>query len=95
MAVKPEGRICEIREQIIEDPVTGLSFQFIFRPDTDAPVRLVVHGALPGNGNREFLFDSDGNEAGAGTGFTGVCRPTWLQEVPGLRLIERGAIGPQ
>ena len=82
MAVKPSGRLCEIREQIIEDPVSGLTFQFLLVPDSDAPVRLRVFGALP-HGNREFLFDHNGQEAGAGTAFSGTCRPSWLREVSG------------
>ncbi|MCH8112187.1 MAG: hypothetical protein IH905_09590 [Proteobacteria bacterium] len=82
MAVKPSGRLCEIREQIIEDPVSGLTFQFLLMPDSDAPVRLRVFGALP-HGNREFLFDHNGQEAGAGTAFSGTCRPSWLREVSG------------
>ncbi len=82
MAVKPSGQLCGIREQIIEDPVSGLTFQFLLVPDSDAPVRLRVFGALP-HGNREFLFDHNGQEAGAGTAFSGTCRPSWLREVSG------------
>ncbi|MCZ6607709.1 MAG: hypothetical protein O7A64_08590 [Alphaproteobacteria bacterium] len=82
MAVKPSGQLCGIREQIIEDPVSGLTFQFLLVPDSDAPVRLRVFGALP-HGNREFLFDRNGQEAGAGTAFSGTCRPSWLREVSG------------
>ncbi len=82
MAVKPSGRLCGILEQIIEDPVSGLTFQFLLMPDSDAPVRLRVFGALP-HGNREFLFDHNGQEAGAGTAFSGTCRPSWLREVSG------------
>jgi hypothetical protein len=80
MAIKPDGRICAIREQIIEDPVSGLTFQFECKPDSDAPVRLRIFGNLP-HGNRELLFDQDGKEAGAGTALTGACRPSWLKEV--------------
>ncbi len=82
MAVKPSGQLCGIREQIIEDPVSGLTFQFLLVPGSDAPVRLRVFGALP-HGNREFLFDRNGQEAGAGTAFSGTRRPSWLREVSG------------
>ncbi len=82
MTVKPSGRLCGILEQIIEDPVSGLTFQFLLMPDSDAPVRLRVFGALP-HGNREFLFDRNGQEAGGGTAFSGTCRPSWLREVSG------------
>lgn len=81
MAVKPNARSLEIREQIIEDPVSGLTFQFAVAPVEDAPFRLRVYGDLP-NGNREFLFDSTGQEVGAGTSMNSPCRPSWLSEVP-------------
>lgn len=75
MAVKPQATQWIIREQIIEDPVSGLTFQFEVMPKGDA--RLRVYGDLP-FGNREFIFDSQGKEAGAGTAITGLCRPSWL-----------------
>ena len=75
MAVKPQAKQWIIREQIIEDPVSGLTFQFEVMPKGDA--RLYVYGDLP-FGNREFIFDSKGKEAGAGTAITGLCRPSWL-----------------
>ena len=69
MALKPNGGICKIQEQIIEDPASGLTFQFVLMPETDAPVRLRIFGDLP-YGNREILFDGNGKEAGAGTMLT-------------------------
>jgi hypothetical protein len=80
MAVKPNGDICRIREQIIEDRVTGLTLQFVSMPGSDAPVRLRIFGNLP-LGNREILFDHLGNEAGSGTALTGRCRASWLTDV--------------
>lgn len=80
MAVKPSAGICQIREQIIEDKVTGLTLQFVHMPETDAPVRLRIFGDFP-HGNREILFDIEGNEAGGGTALTGSCRATWITEV--------------
>lgn len=80
MALKPNGAVCSIREQIIEDPISGLTLQFICRPDSDAPFRLLIHGNLP-HGNREILFDANGAEAGAGTVFGDICRPSWIKEV--------------
>lgn len=78
MTIKPNSRVVAIREQIIDDPVSELSFQFEAMPDGTA--RLRVFGNLP-FGNREFVFDQDGQEAGAGTALTGSCQPTWLREV--------------
>ena len=82
MALKPNGGVCSIREQIIEDSVSGLTFQFVHKDGSDAPYRLYVFGNLP-HGNREILFNADGAEAGAGTALGDVCRPTWLREVKG------------
>ena len=82
MALKPNGSVCSIAEQIIEDQVSGLTLQFIHKPGSDAPYRLLIHGDLP-HGNREILFDVDGAEAGAGTALVDACRPTWLREVKG------------
>ena len=82
MALKPNGSLCSIREQIIEDAASGLTLQFIHKPDSDAPYRLLIYGNLP-NGNREILFDVDGAEAGAGTALVDACRPSWLREVKG------------
>ena len=82
MALKPNGEVCSIREQIIEDPVSGLTLQFIHKPGTDAPFRLCIFGNIP-CGNREILFDANGAEAGAGTALIDSCRPSWLKEVKG------------
>lgn len=80
MPTKTDSGICAIREQIIEDPVSGLTFQFLLVPKSDAPVRMRVFGNLP-YGNREFSFDCDGNREGAGTALHGSCRASWLREV--------------
>lgn len=80
MAVKPDAGILKIKEQIIEDPVTGLSFQFVLVPESSALYRLRIFGDLP-YGNREIIFDKNGEEAGAGTALSGSCHPSWLQEV--------------
>jgi len=78
MALKPNGNICEVREQIVEDPATGLILQFECH---DGRLRLIIAGdALP-FGNREILFDSEGREAGAGTLLGEFRRPSWLKPV--------------
>ncbi len=82
MALKPYGGVCAIREQIIEDRATGLTFQFVHVPESDAPIRLLIFGDLS-FGNREILFDKNGVEAGSGTLIAGSCRPSWLKEVSG------------
>lgn len=80
MANKPNGELCSVREQIFQDPVSGLTFQFEFKPESDAPVRMRVYGDLP-YGNREFLFDRTGAFAGTGTALSGSCRATWIKSV--------------
>ena len=82
MAIKPEGRVCAIREQIIEDKVSGLTLQFEFVPESTARVCLRIFGNLP-NGSRELLFNADGELAATGTALAGPCRATWLKEISG------------
>lgn len=78
MALKPNSVICKIREQIIEDPVSGLTIQF--EAKDDGTTRLRLFGNLP-FGNREIVFDTDGQEAAAGVALGGICRPSWLKDV--------------
>ena len=78
MAVKPKGKNWTVTEQIIEDLVSGLTFQF--EVGKDGLPRLNVFGALP-FGNRMILFGLDGAEAGSGTALTGLCRASWLRVV--------------
>lgn len=76
MSVKPDGKMWEIREQIVEDPATGLTFQFEVMPNGEP--RLRIFGSELPFGNREIVFDGNGEEAGGGT-YTGLCRPAWLE----------------
>lgn len=78
MALKQSGGVCQIREQIIEDPISGLTLQFERWDDGTSVLRL--YGKLP-FGNREFIFNSDGSEGGAGTALGEVCRPNWLRQI--------------
>ncbi len=78
MPVKPNGVVCGIREQIIEDEATGLILQFECH---DGKPRLLIAGnALP-HGNREILFDHQGREAASGTLLGEFRRPSWLRQV--------------
>jgi hypothetical protein len=78
MALKPNGGLCQIREQIIEDAASGLTLQF--ECCKDGTSRLRIYGDLP-FGNREIFFDVEGKEGGAGTALASLCRPSWLREV--------------
>jgi hypothetical protein len=76
MALKPNGNVCEIREQIVEDPASGLILQF---ECLDGRARVVIAGESLPFGNREILFDDDGRQAGAGTLVGAFRRPSWLK----------------
>ena len=78
MALKPNGNLCSIREQIVEDVATGLILQFECR---DGRPRLVIAGGALPFGNREILFDVEGRESAAGTLLGEFRRPSWLKEV--------------
>ena len=78
MPIKPNGLLCKIREQIVEDLASGLILQFEL---TDGKTRLVIAGKSLPFGNREILFDADGKEAAAGTLLGEFRRPSWLKEV--------------
>ena len=76
MALKPNGNTFEIREQIVEDPASGLILQFECK---DGRARIVIAGDSLPYGNREILFDEEGREAGAGTLVGEFRRPNWLK----------------
>ena len=78
MPVKPNGALCSIREQIVEDPATGLILQF---ECNNGRTRLVIAGASLPFGNREIIFDKEGKEAAAGTFIGDFRRPSWLKKV--------------
>jgi hypothetical protein len=75
MPVRPNGKMWSIREQIIEDPASGLTLQFEIRED-GRPQLLIFGESLP-FGNREILFDHQGIET-AGGSFAGTSRPAWV-----------------
>ena len=78
MPMKPNGALCQVREQIIEDRASGLTLQF---ECDDGRLRLVIAGDHLRIGNREILFDQEGREAGAGTLVGEFRRPSWLKKV--------------
>lgn len=65
-----------IKDQVIEDPVTGLVFQFRTHPDGSSSMDVFGNFEF---GNRNFGFRSDGTEMGRGTyvGENPVNRPTF------------------
>lgn len=77
-----EPRPCKIMEQVIEDAVTGLTFQFEVTPNGEC--RMHVFGDDLEHGNRTFEFGKDGLLEGRGTSATGTNRPTWRVELEAL-----------
>lgn len=88
MAVKPNAKICRIKEQIVEDPMTGLTLRFEYRephPKIEGgkeSVKLTIYGDILPFGNRDLIFNADGVQSAAGTAVRGKCSPSWLREVP-------------
>jgi hypothetical protein len=78
MPVKPNGSLCSIREQIVEDVATGLILQF---ECVEGRARLVIAGEKLPFGNREILFDQDGRESASGTLLGVFRRPSWLKRI--------------
>lgn len=64
--LKNQAKTLKIKEQLINDPVTGLTL--IFRVTPSGEARLHLLGDILPFSNRNFQFDEDGNEAGAGVG---------------------------
>jgi hypothetical protein len=62
MNIIPGKKLLALREQIIEDAVSGLTIKIVAAPD--GTPRLMIHGGLA-CGKREFIFDPTGNFAGA------------------------------
>ena len=78
MPLKPNGTLCQVREQIIEDMASCLILQFECK---DGRTRLVIAGNQLSQGQREILFDDQGREVAAGTLLGEYRRPTWLKPV--------------
>jgi hypothetical protein len=76
--LKPNGTLCRVREQIIEDAPSGLTLQFECE---DGRLRLLIAGGALPMGNREILFDAEGRESAAGTLVGEFRRPSWLKAV--------------
>jgi hypothetical protein len=79
MPIKPNGALCAIKEQIVEDLASGLILQF---ERQNGRTRLVIAGRALPFGNREIIFDDQGKEAAAGTLVGEFRRPSWLKGVP-------------
>ena len=77
MAIKPGAKTVQLLEQIIEDPVTGLTIKLEAWDGGDYAMHL--YGNLP-LGNRTLVFDKEGEFVGAGTHLSECPRPTWIKD---------------
>jgi hypothetical protein len=77
-----EADTFNVRQQVIKDRVSGLTFQFEVTPGGESVLHVFGDG-LP-NGNRTFEFDREGDIAGRGTCVAGRCRPSVLVDVDAL-----------
>jgi hypothetical protein len=81
MAEKPAGARFPVKEQILDDPVTGITFQFFAVPgNEEGPFRLRIFGNVP-HVDHEFIFDRDGVIRGRETMLMRRHKPTWLTQV--------------
>lgn len=78
MAIKPHAESISLKEQIIEDPASGLTLQL--KKSDDGTARILIFGDLP-YGNREFIFDEQGALGATGTCMVSDCRATWFEDV--------------
>src|SRR5687767_14926516 len=62
MTISPGEKLLALREQLIEDAVSGLTIRI--EAAQDGTPRLMIYGGLP-CGTREFIFDPEGKVAGA------------------------------
>lgn len=78
MAEKPNGLAISLREQIIEDIVSGLTITIERTPDGEGRIR--IRGDIPFH-NRDFAFSQDGQLVGTGTGLCTHCTgpASWLR----------------
>ena len=63
MALKPDGLVCRVREQVIEDLPSGLTLRF---RTGNGGMRLVITSRALSVGSREFVFDAEGAFVRAG-----------------------------
>ena len=79
-AVKPGGYDWTVKEQIIEDPSSGITLQFEVTPDGRRILR-ILGDAMP-HGNQEIVFDVDGVRCWTRVAVRDKPRATWLRRLP-------------
>jgi len=63
--IKPDAKTLHIKEQIINDQVTGITIILRVTPNGEARIHLLCD-SIP-FGNRDFQFDKEGLLVGTGT----------------------------
>ena len=76
MSEKPSGGNVVLREQIIEDEVSGLTIMVELTKSGEGRLRILGDLSF---GNRDFAFDPDGRLVGTGTSIHGCRRPSWVR----------------
>jgi len=76
-----EHKILRVREQTVDDPVSGFVFKFVFVSGSEDPSR-VLFKKNSENTWREYLFDKNGDFAGATT------KAAEASQQPALRLVK-------
>ena len=82
MVMKPDGKMCQIVEQVFKDIVTGLIIEFHYydREDGSLGCRMSLFADDPSCQlgivrHRDFVFDMEGKMSGTGSGVGCVPRP--------------------
>lgn len=71
----------KIREQVVDDPVSGFLFKFVFVAGNENPSRLLFKTKADTTW-REYIFDVNGEFSGATT------RAAEVNQQPALRLVK-------
>ncbi len=69
--LRTNAKTLSIKEQVINDSVTGLTLIFRVTPSCEANLH-ILGDDLP-FGNRDFQFDKGGKLVGTGAGLNGTC----------------------
>jgi len=76
-ALKPNAKDWTIKEQIIRDPISGLTLQFDVCPG--GSMRLRIFGDGLSHGHREIGWGANGEREWSAVGKTRVPSPGWVR----------------
>jgi hypothetical protein len=81
MSAHAQHLMLTIREQTLDDPVSGFVFKFVFVSNSENPSRILFKNTSDTTW-REYIFDVNGDFGGATT------RPADTHQQPALRLVK-------